>query len=312
MEERLKVIKENFKEELCPVVSVMKNIMSFFSYNVQSLDLYGFGNGYVLTYPFQFTESQRLRGMFRYAREMCYANGSWYIEYITSDRASFLSELNDKWDEWVNAHQPMPIFVVLPERESGLPMSYILVGLDKQHENYDFIDYKGNVLNITKKAMEAMEAEEYGYATFHAPNNFLVKFKYYRDINRSLESTLLKAGYNIVNSSYTLTIFHSLIKYCKENNTDQVRNILLRIALNVKASKDSFYLFRKEYGEFLQAAAKEINKPQLLALGKEYIEAGHMWMDILGKNKAMAKVEYNRIMDVCNKEILLANKLLEI
>lgn len=316
MVNKLSILKENFKRELCPVVSVMKNIMAFFLYDIKDIEYYGLGNDYIISYPFLISQEQQIRSMFHYVRELCYANGTWYIEYISGHKDSFIQKLNDKWDEWVNAHQPMPIFVVIPERKSKIIMPYILIGLDSEHTTYEFLNCMGDTEVYTLDDINLMQAEQYGYATCHVPGNFMVKSKYYRSIDNALDSSFVKTKYNLKNGIVQDTL-NNLISSCQKGNYSRIYNFIENY-INIKKISgyeyyyDGYSYSRIEYGQFLQMYGGKINRKDIYKLGENYIRLGGTWKRLFTADFSNSDEILRMVEDICKEELTCIKTILSL
>lgn len=298
----LQDLKEQYKTELCPVVSVMKNIMTFFSYDIKDVEYFGLGNNYVIAYPFIISQKDQVRGMFHYARDLSYASGTWYIEYISGHKNSFIKKLNDKWDEWVNAHQPMPIFVIIPDPNHRIVLPYILIGSDSNHSEYEFLDCKGDVVIFTSDDICSLHAEQYGFATFHVPNNFMVKSKYYRNIDRALKAALIKTIYNLKNGKIQ-EILNDLINTCRKGDYPVIYNFTESLLKVKNIIGEGYSNSRIEYGRFLQMYAEKTNNKALYELGENYTDLGFMWRKLFATDLSNSTAIFSMVENICKKEL---------
>lgn len=280
-------------------VEYMERVMSFFTYNIDSLLYFGIGNGRLLTIPFLFDTTEYFRAFFDYANDVCYFSGAWEYDYLTEDSKGFIEKLKEKWFEWADMQQEMPIIVGLKKQE--ISSFYIMVGFDKFTDTVKFIDKSGKYVHYNVNDIEK-ENEFWGFMTIDVPFNFMVKSDYYRDVGRGNLFNSVKTGVRLLNCKEMMG-FLSEILDCIHNDDTHRLNILLKMFVeNVTRNGLPVRLFRDEFGDYLK-------KYGYLEIGEEYKDVALMWEEIILSIIGINETDVNKISKVAEKEIKLATRL---
>ena len=273
MEDKLKAILENFQKSDCIMVSIMQSLMKFFNYEAKSDLYYALGNARILTFPFFTVCSNYFRKCFAYVNDVCYFSGAWASDFITEDAKSFFNKLKEKWFEWADMQQAMPILVGLSEESQQIVDIYILVEYDKESSSFVFINENGKITVDTEVLVEE-KYKLFGFTTIDVPYNFMVKSRYYRDTEIAGAGLVQRAGYFLSNSHDMMDYLENILKAVESGNYDAAKSLFKILSNNITKYRMVSDLYRNSYGIFLCDFGYD-------ELGNQYKKLGAGWSEII-------------------------------
>ena len=262
-----------FKKADCQMVTIMQSVMKFFQYEAPSETYYLMGNARMLTLAFLDDHVSLFRQGFAYVNDVCYFSGAWDSDFLTLDADGFIEKLNEKWHEWADMQQPMPIIVGLVDSDKISPAFYVLVGYNKENAFYELLTATGEQVLMSETQMKR-DHNRYGFATIDVPYNFLVKSQYYRTVEGAGVGILQKAGLTLSQHLKMTQVLEKLDRNAKEENLEALQEELQLLGTRFLGGDVSKSLNRIEYGEALRMAGYE-------SMGEQYQILGQYWEQLL-------------------------------
>lgn len=262
-----------FKKAECQIVTIMQSVMKFFQYEAPSEIYYLIGNARMLTLAFLDDHVSLFQQGFAYVNDVCHFTGAWDSDFLTMDADGFIEKLNEKWHEWADMQQPMPIIVGLVDSEKISPAFYVLVGHNKENAFYELLTATGEQVLMSETQMKR-EHNRYGFATIDVPYNFLVKSQYYRTVKDAAVGILQKAGVTLSQHLKMTQVLEELDRNAKEENLEALQKELQLLNTRFLSGDVSKSLNRIEYGKALRMAGYE-------SMGEQYQILGQYWEQLL-------------------------------
>lgn len=294
MENNLKKILDNFQQDPCEIVAVMHSVMMYFQYPVEHELFYWIGNARILELPFAKDCETYMRKCFAYVNDVCYYAGAWDADFITTDAEGFANKLKEKWFEWADMQQAMPIIAGLLHKHQEKVSFYILAGYQKEEEIFECINGSGEVCYFTEAQIKN-ENKLYGFATIDVPYNFLVKSKYYRSVEMASIDMVRRTGYALSNCTGMKDILTTIAK--SDSSSEEKAKKMFEHLLS---SQDKYHipddLYRKGYGTCL------VNQGYK-DLGEQYFELARRWEELLVSHRDTGVFEVDKARAVAEKEL---------
>ena len=297
MESNLKLVLENFQKSDCIIVSIMQSLMQFFKYDMQQTDYYAIGNGRILSLPFCRESNDYFRKCFAYVNDVCYFSGAWDSDFLTSDANGFRDKLKEKWFEWADMQQAMPIIIGLINQDNTDVSFYIMVGYSKKQNSFELINSFGEFIVITEEEL-VEKYIKFGFATIDVPYNFLVKSSYYRKNEYAQNGLWNHAGYFLNNQQDMIQFFQKLLDDIQANEEEKVIEQISNLRHSIEKYHLNNDLFRVGYGKALCNMGHE-------TIGKSYEELGKLWEEFMREYAVKTQVDLLQITNIIKKEFEL-------
>lgn len=293
MENSLEKLTNVFQKDSCEIVSLMHTVMKYFRYEVSEDWYYAMGNGILLAMPFAPSGDVYFHMAFEYIKEVCYFSGAYYFDFITEDAKSFSEKIKEKWFEWADMQQAMPIIVGLKAQEDEEPSFFVLVGCDRKKDEFLLMDRNGELITKPEKKF-IQNYSLLGFATIDIPNNFLVKSSYYRLPEKAANSLTAKVGYKLENDSFMMKDLSAALSD-EEKNPEEV---FYRIVNNLRKRLLPKDLFRERLGRIYIRLGKS-------ELGESYEELGREWTKQVRQFEEYQIVNRAKIREISEIELSL-------
>lgn len=290
MNNKLEKIISGYQYGVHPASVLLSDVMKFFQLDYDTDICFGLGCGLGFELP-ELNNMNDIPFCFNienFSYDLAYSTGVWCIEYRTPTAVSFWEKLNEKWFEWIRAYQPMPIYTILPkieniaahECQSQIMEPYLLIGIDIENSYYSFIDKDSRQINLSFSNTKNIHQDEFYYAIFHPPLNFITnadKFmKFNTSIKTALCSTVQRMLYGFENTGISgMNNFLRLI-----SDTGNEKDIIFILTYYYKlcqCNKDNNGLYRMEFGKFLIKAGIRQGIPKFIVYGEKYKKISELW-----------------------------------
>lgn len=282
----------NFYPMECNIISLVRNIMNYFKYEIQDEWYYVMGHGTQLGFPFLMNEVHYFKECFKLLGELCYFSGAWNTDYITQDKDGFFKALKYKWLEWDELKQKMPFVIGRVLKANGKVEFYILNNFDVISGEFILISNKGNRHYITCNNFIS-DSIWLGFSTIDVPNNFLVKSKLYRNPYKAGEYCLVKTAINLLNKEYMLSY---LKQVAEESEKSIVENLFLKISSHCKKQEINSDLNRFGFSLFLI-------RHGFPELANRYNALGNDWNGLFELYNKSNKIDIKRMKSIAKKEL---------
>lgn len=318
MNKRLESILLKHQPAIHPLSAAMSDILRFYQLDYDPDICFGLGGGL----DFRLPDENGCRdvpccfNMDDFSYDLSYCVGVWCIQYRTPTAASFWAKLHDKWFEWIKVLQPLPILVTLPDLDHEKSFSghtghdikpYLLLGINNESAQYSLLGVKGTLHHLSFKNAERIMQNEYYYAIFHPPLNFIADADKYMRFETSMHVALYRTIQRMLygKSNEGIRGIEKLKTFIEDGNDEEALGHLTYLYQLCQCNEGNNGLYRAQFERFLTKAGKRTNMPSLVLYGEDYLRSSKMWTAVFDLYREMMSNK-----ESCSKAFLRVKDLL--